>query len=240
VNERQRLEIQTDAGPVSMWGRGGPRGPSDLWIGHEVVSTYLWERYPPRIEAAVDIGGHIGWWTRLLKARYPGARIAVVEPDDESFELLERNVGALSGVTLHHAACGYIATPMSIARHAENSGGVCLVRPEDGPGLMATGWTLQDDVPLMTLEAVVEQLTEGPIDLLKCDCEGGEYDIFRNASLACLRKVRNLIGEHHGTVELFRDEIGGRIESAGFSLTCIPHPDPGVKDVGMFWASRSH
>ena len=238
MSDLQRLELETGAGRVSMWGRSGPRGPSDLWIGQEVVSTYLWERYPQRIETAIDIGGHIGWWTRLVKTRHPSARIAVLEPDSESFALLERNVGAEPGVSLYNAACGYIATPMQIIRHAENSGGVCLIRPEDAAGYVSSGWSLQESVRFVTLEAVVDGFAGAPIDLLKCDCEAGEYDIFRNASFACLARIRNMVGEHHGTLELFWSEIGRRIEAAGFRLTTIPHPDPNVKDLGMFWATR--
>jgi FkbM family methyltransferase len=239
--ELLHLRLHPDAGgtSIAMWGRGGARGQWDRAIGEEVLTTYLWERYPAGIRTAIDIGGHVGWWTRILRIRCPEARVAVIEPDAESFALLELNLGRDPAVSLYNAACGYLSTPMSILRHRENSGAVCLVRAEDAAAHLASGeWLVQENVPLVPLEPVMDALTQGEIDLVKCDCEAGEYDIFRNVSLDHLRRIRCIVGEHHGSVELFRAEIGGRIESAGFALTCVPHPDPAVKDLGMFWAQR--
>ena len=201
------------------------------------MSSYLWERYPAKIRAAIDIGGHVGWWTRLLKMGHPGASVAVIEPDVESFALLRRNTTHDPSIMLYNAACGYLEGPMSIVRDPGNSGATHLVRSDEAAARAAGGeWLVQDNVSLMSLETAMDALTEGLIDVVKCDCEGSEYDIFGNVPLAYLRRIRCIVGEHHGRVERFRAEIGARFEAAGFTLSYVAHPNPEVRELGMFFA----
>jgi len=57
------------------------------------------------------------------------------------------------------------------------------------------------EVPAITLEQAFERIPED-IDVLKCDCEGGEYELFLNAEVN--KKVRKIVMEYHiANVEKF-------------------------------------
>src|SRR4030042_325499 len=62
-------------------------------------------------------------------------------------------------------------------------------------------------------------------DLLKVDCEGGEYDIFFNAPEATLRKIERIAMEYHdGFTPHSHTELAAFLRGHGFSVTPPTHP----------------
>lgn len=76
-------------------------------------------------------------------------------------------------------------------------------------------------------------------DFLKVDCEGGEYQIFKNASKDTLKKTKNIAFEIHFFKKTNRSEyekLKKKLQSNGFKLKEVENP---VHDYLLFlYASR--
>jgi len=88
-----------------------------------------------------------------------------------------------------------------------------------------------DLVPTVTLSEIVA--VAGAIDLLKLDCEGGEYDIFLNTAQADLLKVAEIRMEyHHGPREKMIESLNG----VGFTISQYMDEGSGA---GYLWLERT-
>ena len=77
----------------------------------------------------------------------------------------------------------------------------------------------QDNIPILTLDGIVEQYHIEKDAFLKLDCEGYEYDILLNAPNKTLRLFKNIMMEYHFGHETLKTKL----EEAGFS---VQHTDP--------------
>ena len=139
------------------------------------------------IELALDIGGHIGSFTNKVKAYYPDAHIGVFEPWNENFELLEKNVKKLDNVTTYPSAVRgsrmIAGWDGELNRH--NTGGNALTfvdNPENA----------DLEINSLSIMEICEQFDY--IDLIKLDCENGEWDIIPHIPF---EKVGALMIEFH-------------------------------------------
>jgi hypothetical protein len=60
--------------------------------------------------------------------------------------------------------------------------------------------------------------TDGDVDLLKIDCEGGEYEIVRGSRPESWRRVRRVVMERHAVPGEPWDELRRRLEEAGLHM----------------------
>lgn len=164
------------------------------------------------IPIIIDAGAHIGLTTLYFKQLYPEAKIIALEPQGDNFLLLERNVreNQLSDVILLQQAV------------APKAGFIKLNEPygddvwRSGTGIIPSGWrgiqkTREIKVPAIGILELIDQ----PIDLLKLDIEGMEYEIIRNAK-AKLRNVKHLIIEVHPRKDHRQAEIEKTLSELGF------------------------
>ncbi|MFT4035554.1 MAG: FkbM family methyltransferase [Patulibacter sp.] len=135
----------------------------------------------------IDAGSHIGGAVRYFAARYPSARIIALEASPTTFAALQANTADLPQVETRHCAL------------AAQSGTLTLFEYD---GLSSSGSTLTGgdhsravEVPAIGLDDLLDELDE-PVDLLKFDIEGAEFDVF-SASRPTPDRVRNLVGEMH-------------------------------------------
>ena len=162
----------------------------------------------------VDVGGYIGDFSIYAASRL-NANVIVYEPTLENWTMLKDNValnGLESRVTLVNKAVGRDGT---LTLNVEVSGQEVHSSSRWYPGAP------QRDVPSLTLDQVVANHELDKIDLLKVDCEGGEYDLFRYASDDVLARVDRVTLEWHGvgpeTDDLLH-ELRDRLGAAGFKL----------------------
>jgi FkbM family methyltransferase len=135
----------------------------------------------------IDLGANIGLSYRWLRSRYPRARFVCVEPDPGNLGLLRFNAGEDCQVI---AACigGYERT-VSLADD-DGEWGYRMTDAGDGT------------VPVLTMLSVLAQSGVGEIDVLKCDIEGAEAELFANCR-EWIGRVRTMVVECH------RDTIDG-------------------------------
>jgi hypothetical protein len=75
----------------------------------------------------------------------------------------------------------------------------------------------------VTLDRVLEESTTGEIGLLKCDCEGGEYEILDRFTPELAARIRNLTIEVHDLDRSRNIEwISQKLSHLGYQVSCIP------------------
>lgn len=151
----------------------------------------------------IDIGANVGVYSMLAASR--GATVTSYEPHPALFAALQANT-AKWGVDCRHAAVvGDANGPLDLfvnRRHTRHS----LFNQE-----IETGQPLHERVQVPAV-SIDEALSE-PADLLKIDCEGGEFDIFAHA--ATLRNADRIIAEVHALVGDPQRALGD-VRAAGF------------------------
>lgn len=150
-----------------------------------------------------DIGAHIGTASRMLRVRFPDARILAFEPSEESFTLLQMNCEGY-GIECYRYALRYEDRPILVSNNVATGGNHLLTRSEygtveDDPAFAGIGLYLEsEDVPSLTFEEMFERFNVDTVDLLKIDCEGGEMDALEHMTdEAAARIVGPIVGEYH-------------------------------------------
>jgi FkbM family methyltransferase len=180
------------------------------------------------VKTVIDLGANVGFSVRLWQQLYPKARIICVEPDDSNLQLCQRNVrssGQLGPVVFIQACVAGSARRVSLDR----SGGESRFRIRDD---VSSG----DYVDAITLTQLLERTAvTGFIDLLKCDIEGAEAEVFADCR-AWIRRVRNLVIELHlpySRQQLLQDlrRGGGKFE--------VTAESPGAKDTTVLFLRQA-
>ncbi|MCR9074436.1 MAG: FkbM family methyltransferase [bacterium] len=130
--------------------------------------------------AVLDIGAHKGAYTYWMsKWARPGGRLIAIEPQPDLADKLRALYASSRDITVLHGAVG--STPGTITLHIPGEG------PSHGASIRELeaedGIVIRDvDVPCFTLESIATEHKLDRIDLIKCDTEGAERDIFRAGS----------------------------------------------------------
>jgi len=165
----------------------------------------------------VDLGANIGISVRLWRTHFPSARVIAVEPDAGNLEICRRNLGREEGsgqIQLIQACAGSRNRWVQLDR--SQGEWATRMRP-DGPSGDVNA-SEAGTVAVLTLPEIFRRgQLSGQIDLLKCDIEGAERELFENCG-DWLNTVRNILIELHGdyTPDLFLEDIrrnGGNYRS---------------------------
>jgi FkbM family methyltransferase len=144
-------------------------------------------REPLRV---VDIGAHVGTFACHLAAIAPAAQISCYEPSPVSAAHLRRNV--LANDFGDRVLVSELAVTARVGQSvlADNGGGSAL------NALLTEGDATGLTVATTTFDAIVAGL-DGPPDVVKIDCEGGEYDLVLGSSASSWDGVRRVVLEYH-------------------------------------------
>jgi len=182
---------------------------------------YRLRKLPRNLNSVVDVGGNVGLFSLVARHHFPGAKIFAYEPNPFIGSYIRQNLSKLS-VEIHQEAVG--------ARHGSiklNLGGNSLhsTVTEDPEG----------EIPMVDFDTVVDR-AGGTIDLLKLDCEGGEWDILESS--ASIEKVKNLAMEFHlwARPQSTVDDMTDLIKRRGFKIERIEQRN--LQDWGLIIATR--
>ena len=151
----------------------------------------------------LDIGAHVGSFTVALATAVPGAHVIAFEPSADRVAYWRRNVAAngLAGRTqVVRAGVGGEA-----GRRALAGAGNLVVETTGAAG---------DLVDVVAFEDVMSWV-EGPVDLVKMDCEGSEYEIIGATSLATLGRIERLVLEYHPAPQADIVKLFAKLDEAG-------------------------
>jgi FkbM family methyltransferase len=182
---------------------------------------------------ALDIGGHVGTFSSWLANVHPTVVIDCYEPSPANVPYLRDNLrqnGLLDRVTVHEAALASTAGTALLDFQGAGSGLNGLVRGEDG---VATGTATE--VVTETFDDFIASATT-PVELVKMDCEGGEYDIVYGSSKDSWSTVQRLVLEYHEVEGQRWTELRDWFAAAGLQVI---RDEPEHPELGTAWLSRT-
>ena len=196
----------------------------DLWIIKETCLDRDYEKdLPPFGEdwLVVDIGAGLGDFSVCAAWRHPDRKIAAFEPFLESFNLLQENLrlNGIQNVQAFPLAVGARSGPMQL----QTATGVAVQHSTASAGVVDPAASLP--VEGVTLEDAMKKAGFARCDLLKVDCEGGEYDIFFHTPAETLRRIDRIAMEYHdGCTPHSHTELADFLRGQGFSITLRANP----------------
>lgn len=133
----------------------------------------------------VDLGAHVGIASVWFLLKHPEARVEAFEPSPELFPILEKNLAQFGqrAKAYQMAAAGHDGK-MTLYLADENT------TTKTSTACRHVGNSVE--VECKSLDAIVG---DEPVDILKMDIEGSEYELIKNA--AHLSKIRYILGELH-------------------------------------------
>lgn len=166
----------------------------------------------------VDAGSNIGISVLFFKWLCPASTIIAFEADDETFQLLQRNVEAnnLKSVRSYNVALGGAEGPIDFYYQADRPGS-------------HVNTTLKEKGLKSSKKAnavLLSKYLEAEVDLLKLDIEGSETAVLQDlARSGKLKQVRELIIEYHHHVDPQRDEFSKELSlleenGFGYQISC--------------------
>lgn len=199
-------------------------------FGEVFVGSEYCCRLPVKDPFIVDCGANIGLATVYFKLHFPGARILAFEPNPHCHEVFAQNVSenGLADVTLVKAGCSrepgratfHIARGFSPMSSAHSDRGKVETEP--------------CEVDLVRLS---DHLTR-PVDLLKMDVEGAEWDILDDLiRTGKIELVDRLFIEYHhriGTPEAKLGRFLQLLEDAGYTYSVASQIPPQRRFTGVF------
>ncbi len=183
------------------------------------------------VRTVVDVGSNIGCSIAFLATCFPEARVVGVEPSPTNLAVARRTLKPLieSGrVVLVH---GFIGGRARVARigHRGLGGSAELSLKEAGAGDNAT------NVPVITMPELMSEHNVHSIDLLKCDIEGSELELFAECG-DWISAVRAMAIELHDSLDT--QWLTRILEPHGGLKVIEATSKPSATD--LVWLARSH
>jgi FkbM family methyltransferase len=196
-------------------------GTTDFAIFEEIFlnDDYGVRTSPRRYGTVVDLGANVGLFSCAVLKRTQ--RVIAVEAVAENHAQAVRNIAANGGIAadvLHAAVASRSGDEVRIFHNPRNTGGHS-VSPE---------WTRQADdaakaesVRTISLKDLLHDRRVSTVDLLKCDIEGAEYDVFAGADASVLSRIREIAMEVHVSPAhppRLLKELAARLRGHGFAV----------------------
>jgi FkbM family methyltransferase len=216
----------------------------DLVVVKDIAEddSYRVRELPMPAPVVVDVGAHIGCFSRRVHEHNPLARIFAVECCPENIPALEKNVGGFA--TIIQAAMTYerdVALLNAVYPNCVTTGGSTLKprrtveeelaaqRVGEAPGdRRGQYWADFRPIETLTIEELLDKYRLERIDVLKLDCEGSEFSILR--ATTSLDRIGMIVGEYHGREE-FCKLVSERF--ADWDLRILKHGE-----LGSFWLTN--
>jgi FkbM family methyltransferase len=157
---------------------------------------------PPN-PVVIDVGGFIGDFSLYAVKRLNARRVIVCEPSQRNWALLLRNI----------AKNGYEDRIEPVNKAVTDGGDVMMNidAPDEGQSMVSahyqTGQQLTA-VPGISLGDLLRDHAVESVDLLKIDCEGGEFAILESTPSDVYSRIRNIVFEYHQI-----DDVWAKLES---------------------------
>jgi FkbM family methyltransferase len=159
------------------------------------------------LQLILDLGANVGYSSAYFLSCYPRATVLAVEPNPANYAICCQNL-ALYGdrARVIHGAVWSHRTQLRLAFDTFGDGRDWATQVREDPSGGSTGQVSAWDLPSLVRLAGHRQ-----IDLLKCDIERSELEVFGPTSATWLPQVRNICIELHGPdcKQVFEESLKG-------------------------------
>jgi FkbM family methyltransferase len=179
----------------------------------------------------LDVGGQIGTFACRLAQIEPKATVNTYEPSPTSAAVLRRNVELNKfgdRVTVVEEALTASVGTAELDDNEAGGGQNSLV------GIQGNAGTGTITVKTSTFDLAVAG-APGPVNVVKIDCEGGEYDLVGASSPETWAPVERLVIEYHPVEGQSWDALKTWFEGVGLT---VQHEEPLGPGLGVAWLSR--
>ncbi len=211
-----------------------PKPASDLDIAREIFVGQIYHptrpSNPELVDLIVDIGANVGYSVSYFAKRYTEAQIEAFEPHPVHVELLRRTLDLnriTERVMVHPVAAGTIQGKAWL----DDRGGGSQLSTDQSNGMFP-----------ITVVDFLDAMEGRKIDLLKIDCEGGEYQLIMDSRFPTL-SVNRIVMEWHSTKANPNagQELCERLRSLGWEIDIVfedrnPPDNLGYLATGVLWA----
>lgn len=183
---------------------------------HEPFGTAILRHILTDGMTVAELGANIGYYTMQECSARKLKRVAAIEPNPRSFEILRQNaeLNGCGNVSLHNIAISDCdgTLPFYISKHSN----ICSITPR-------TDYARIIDVPVQTFDSFVLREQIGKIDMIRMDIEGHEICALRGMQETLRRDKPWICMEYHATLisESDREYFVSVLESLGYALKCF-------------------
>jgi FkbM family methyltransferase len=227
---RRRFAFRTRMGPVLETEVGNSAPILEVFAKDGYAADIDW----PEVRSILDLGAHVGSFVCWAAVMAPQAHFVAVEPDPDNARALTANVrrnGLEPRVRIREVAVGEDEGTRSLSgMPGSNRYASSIVVDRGGPRV---------DVKTTTLSRLLDDELSGPIDVLKMDVEGAEWEILEATGGEVWSRVRHLLLECHLRPDQTMADLEGLLARRGFET--IAMDDVGSLHEGPFrYQSRVH
>jgi FkbM family methyltransferase len=149
-----------------------------------------------QVRRVMDLGANVGYSARLWDELFPAAEVLAIEPDGENLRLCNLNCEQMR--PRFQALQAFAGSSPGFAT-LDRTKGEWGIRKT---ALHGSGPTVR----VMSIPQIMNDVGWSSVDLLKCDIEGSEWEVFAECK-SWIEKVRYLLIELHGpsSLEHFRN-----------------------------------
>lgn len=183
-----------------------------------------------RATQVLDIGGHIGTFACRLAQVLPDARIHSYEPSPRTSQFLRDNIernGLADRLTVAQTALADRAGQAEFRDNLAGAGTNGLLTSRSGAGPTVV-------VETSTFDAAVQALPSPP-DIVKIDCEGGEYELVYASKPDTWSSVHRVVLEYHDVEGQSWTQLRQWFADADLRVV---HEEPESPRLGTAWLSR--
>jgi len=147
--------------------------------------------YDPKV--IIDAGAHIGVSAIYFAQKYPEARVYAIEPEQNNYQILLKNIEGFQNITPIRAAIWGTNEYRTILNRFTGPWGYTI--SETSNKTETTG----QQINCITMMDIINKFNIDRIDILKMDIEGGEKAVFESAD-EWINKVQIIAIELHDRI----------------------------------------
>jgi FkbM family methyltransferase len=184
-------------------------GPNDIGTKIAFLDIFLDDCYGLKkisksdVKIILDIGGHVGFFSLYARSIFPEALIHCYEPNPRLKTFIE-NQSTIGKFKVFMEAVGLSSGRISLESNEDSVQTISKVNE------MGT-------IPLTSFKDCLKRLN-GKVDLLKLDCEGAEWGIFKE-DLHVWQDIKHICMEYHLTEKHTREEVITILLNLGYKIT---------------------